>query len=67
MKVKIDMMLSPGIDEYEKNTLNFLSEYINTYIIEVLNDAKTFASLCERGKINIEDVKYYMILSLEFL
>lgn len=61
------MMLSPGIDEYEKNTLNFLSEYINTYIIEVLNDAKTFASLCERGKINIEDVKYYMILSLEFL
>ncbi len=53
------MMSSPGIDEYEKNTLNFLSEYINTYIIEILNDAKTFASFCERGKINIEDVKYH--------
>ena len=60
-------MSSPGIDEYEKNTLNFLSEYINTYIIEILNDAKTFASFCERGKINIEDVKYYTSLIIESL
>jgi hypothetical protein len=57
MKVKIVIMSSPGIDEYEKNTLNFLSEFINTYIIDILSDSKTLASVGERGKINIEDVK----------
>lgn len=57
MKVKIVIMSSPGIDEYEKNTLNFLSEFINTYIIDILSDSKTLASVGERGKINIEDIK----------
>jgi hypothetical protein len=52
------MTYSPGIDEYEKNTLNFLSEFINTYIIEILSESKNLASCCERGKVNIEDVKY---------
>ena len=58
MKVNFNTMLSPGIDEYEKNTLNFLSEFINTYIIDILSDAKTLASYSEKGKINIDDVKY---------
>ena len=47
------MMLSPGINENEKNTLNFLSEFINTYLIDILSDSKTLASASEKGKINI--------------
>ena len=31
---------SLGIEEYEKNTLNYMSEFINSYIIDILQEAK---------------------------
>ena len=48
---------SIGIEEYEKNTLNFLSEFLNTYVTDLLNDAKKNMLYANRNKINIEDVK----------
>ena len=48
---------SLGIEEYEKNTLNFMSEFLNTYITDLLNDAKKNMLLANRNKINIEDIK----------
>ena len=48
---------SLGIEEYEKNTLNFLSEFLNTYVTDLLNDAKKNMLYANRNKINIEDVK----------
>ena len=46
-----------GIEEYEKSTLNFLSEFLNTYITDLLQDAKKNMLFANRNKINIEDVK----------
>lgn len=47
-----------GIVEYEKNCINYLSEFVNTYIINILEEAQIYAKLCNRAKPNIEDVKY---------
>jgi hypothetical protein len=46
-----------GIEEYEKNSLNFVSEYLNTYITDLLVDSKNYALSADRNKINIDDVK----------
>ena len=46
-----------GIEEYEKNTLNYMSEFINSYIIDILQEAKKNMILSKREKINIEDVE----------
>ena len=46
-----------GIEEYEKNTLNFLAEFLNSYTLDILTESKQYAHLSERSKINIEDVK----------
>jgi hypothetical protein len=46
-----------GIEEYEKNTLNFVSEYLNSYIVDILSESKQYALYAERHKINIDDVK----------
>ena len=46
-----------GIEEYEKNTLNYMSEFINSYIIDILKEAKKNMNLAKREKINIEDVE----------
>ena len=46
-----------GIEEYEKNTLNYMSEFINSYIIDILQEAKKNMILAKREKINIEDVE----------
>lgn len=46
-----------GIEEYEKNTLNFVSEFLNTYILDILSESKQYAHVSDRAKINIEDVK----------
>ena len=48
---------SLGIEEYEKNTLNYMSEFINSYIIDILQEAKKNMNLAKREKINIEDVE----------
>lgn len=48
---------SEGIEEYEKNCLNYLSEFVNTYIVDILEDSQINAKLCNRVKPNIEDVK----------
>ena len=48
---------SLGIEEYEKNTLNYMSEFINSYIIDILKEAKKNMILAKREKINIEDVE----------
>ena len=48
---------SLGIEEYEKNTLNYMSEFINSYIIDILQEAKKNMILAKREKINIEDVE----------
>ena len=48
---------SLGIEEYEKNTLNYMSEFINSYIIDILKEAKKNMNLARREKINIEDVE----------
>ncbi len=50
-----------GIEEYEKNTLNFIAEFLNTYTLDILSESKQFANLSDRSKINIEDVKYYLL------
>ena len=34
------MFDSLGIEEYEKNTLNYMSEFINSYIIDILKESK---------------------------
>lgn len=58
MKVLIIiMLLRKGIEEYEKNSLNFVSEFLNSYILEILADSKQYALFAERHKINIDDVK----------
>ena len=46
-----------GIEEYEKNTLNYMSEFINSYIIDILQESKKNMILSKREKINIEDVE----------
>ncbi len=51
------MLLRKGIEEYEKNTLNFIAEYLNTYILDILTDSKQNALYAERHKINIDDIK----------
>ena len=51
------MFNSLGIEEYEKNTLNYISEFINSYIINILKESKKNMILSKRGKINIEDVE----------
>ena len=48
---------SLGIEEYEKNTLNYMSEFINSYVIDILKEAKKNMILAKREKINIEDVE----------
>ena len=48
---------SLGIEEYEKNTLNYMSEFINSYIIDIIQEAKKNMILAKREKINIEDVE----------
>ena len=52
------MFDSLGIEEYEKNTLNYMSEFINSYIIDILKESKKNMILSKREKINIEDVEY---------
>ena len=37
--------------------MNFLSEFLNTYVTDLLNDAKKNMLYANRNKINIEDVK----------
>ena len=51
------MFKSLGIEEYEKNTLNYMSEFINSYIIDILKESKKNMILSNREKINIEDVE----------
>ena len=51
------MFDSLGIEEYEKNTLNYMSEFINSYIIDILKESKKNMTLSNRDKINIEDVE----------
>ena len=51
------MSLRSGIEEYEKNVLNFIVEYMNTYVADLLIEAKQNASHADRNKINIEDIK----------
>ena len=51
------MFDSLGIEEYEKNTLNYMSEFINSYIIDILKESKKNMILSGREKINIEDVE----------
>lgn len=51
------MFDSLGIEEYEKNTLNYMSEFINSYIIDILKESKKNMILLNRQKINIEDVE----------
>jgi histone H3/H4 len=51
------MFDSLGIEEYEKNTLNYMSEFINSYIIDILKESKKNMILSKREKINIEDVE----------
>ena len=51
------MFDSLGIEEYEKNTLNYMSEFINSYIIDILKESKKNMILSKRKKINIEDVE----------
>ena len=51
------MFDSLGIEEYEKNTLNYMSEFINSYIIDILKESKKNMILSNREKINIEDVE----------
>lgn len=46
-----------GIEEYEKNTLNCLSEFLNTYITDILLKAKQNMTLANRNKVNIDDIK----------
>ncbi len=58
---------SLGIEEYEKNTLNFMSEFLNTYITDLLNDSKKNMLLANRNKINIEDVKLAVNLKQNIL
>ena len=58
---------SLGIEEYEKNTLNFMSEFLNTYITDLLNDSKKNMLLANRNKINIEDVKLAVKLKQNIL
>ena len=41
---------SLGIEEYEKNTLNYMSEFINSYIIDILQEAKKKYELSKEGK-----------------
>ena len=48
---------SLGIEEYEKNTLNYMIKFINSYIIDILQEAKKNMILAKREKINIEDVE----------
>jgi histone H3/H4 len=56
MKVS-PLLTRQGIEEYEKNALNFVSEYLNSYITDILSDSKQYAFFAERNKINIEDIK----------
>ena len=51
------MFDSLGIEEYEKNTLNYMSEFINSYIVEILKESKKYMILSKREKINKEDVE----------
>jgi hypothetical protein len=51
-----------GIEEYEKNTLNFLSEYLNTYIVDILTESKQYALYADRNKLKIDDVKYFFLI-----
>lgn len=51
------MFDSLGIEEYEKNTLNYMSAFINSYIIDILKESKKNMILSDREKINIEDVE----------
>ena len=51
------MFDSLGIEEYEKNTLNYMSEFINSYIVDILKESKKNMGLAGREKINIEDVE----------
>jgi hypothetical protein len=46
-----------GIEEYEKNTLNFIAEYLNSCITDTLSEAKQYAGYADRHKINLDDVK----------
>ena len=41
---------SLGIEEYEKNTLNYMSEFINSYIIDILKEAKKNMNLAKRDR-----------------
>lgn len=51
------MFDSLGIEEYEKNTLNYMSEFINSYIVDILKESKKYMILSKREKINKEDVE----------
>ena len=46
-----------GIQEYEKNCINYLSDFLNGYITSTLEDSLFYAKMCGRNKPNLEDVK----------
>ena len=46
-----------GIEEYEKNCLNFISDYLNMYTTDLLEDSVLYAKISGRQKPTIEDVK----------
>ena len=47
-----------GIEEYEKSTLTFMSEFLNTYITDILKEAKFNMLYSNRNQITIDDVKF---------
>lgn len=46
-----------GVEEYEKNCLSYLTEFINTYTVAILEESQVYARLCGRSKANLEDIK----------
>ena len=48
---------SLNIKEYEPNTINFMNEFIKSYIKNVLKEEKKNMILAKREKITIEDVE----------
>lgn len=46
-----------GVEEYEKNCLSYLTDFINTYTVSILEESQVYAKLCGRSKANLEDIK----------
>lgn len=51
------MLLNSGIKEYEKSCVNYISEFLNSYVTDILTEAKKNMTYSNRNKISIDDVK----------